>query len=114
MECVRRATWPGPSRTGISCEGSGRCRDTKAGRTSCRLLLSRRRLGCGLLLFLLSRAVGFRLLLCLVLLISFRRFVTHDEKGSSCNPQSQRGESKVTSDQIEAERAKGEERGARS
>ena len=43
------------------------------------------------MLFLLSRAVGFRLLLCLVLLIRFRRFVAHDEKGSSCNPQSQRG-----------------------
>jgi hypothetical protein len=43
------------------------------------------------LLFLLSRAFGFRLLLCLVLLIRFRRFVAHDEKGSSCNPQSQRG-----------------------
>jgi len=43
------------------------------------------------LLFLPSRAVGFRLLLCLVLLIRFRRFVAHDEKGSSCNPQSQRG-----------------------
>ena len=43
------------------------------------------------MLFLLSHAVGFRLLLCLVLLIRFRRFVAHDEKGSSCNPQSQRG-----------------------
>src|SRR5438477_6906318 len=43
------------------------------------------------MLFLLIRAVGFRLLLCLVLLIRFRRFVAHDEKGSSCNPQSQRG-----------------------
>ena len=42
------------------------------------------------MLFLLSRAFGFRLLLCLVLLIRFRRFVAHDEKGSSCNPQSQR------------------------
>ena len=42
------------------------------------------------MLFLLSRAVGFRLLLCLVLLIRFRRFVAHDEKGSSCNPRSQR------------------------
>ena len=40
--------------------------------------------------FLLGRAFGFRLLLCL-LLIRFRRFVAHDEKGSSCNPQSQRG-----------------------
>ena len=44
-----------------------------------------------LLLFLLSRAFGFGLLLRLVLLIRFRRFVAHDEKGSSCNPQSQRG-----------------------
>jgi hypothetical protein len=26
-----------------------------------------------------------------VLLIRFRRFVAHDEKASSCNPQSQRG-----------------------
>ena len=43
------------------------------------------------MLFLLSRAVGFRLLLCLVLLIRFRRFVAHDKKGSSCDPQSQRG-----------------------
>ena len=43
------------------------------------------------MLFLLSRAFGFRLLLCLVLLIRFRRFVAHDERGSSCNPQSQRG-----------------------
>ena len=42
------------------------------------------------MLFLLSRAFGLRLLLCL-LLIRFRRFVAHDEKGSSCNPQSQRG-----------------------
>ena len=56
-----------------------------------RLLLSRRRLGGrGLLRFPLSRAFGFRLLLCL-LLIRFRRFVAHDEKGSSCDPQSQRG-----------------------
>ena len=51
------------------------------------LLLFRRRLGDRFpLLFFLSRAFGFRLLLCLVLLIRFRRFVAHDEKGSSCNP----------------------------
>ena len=43
------------------------------------------------MLFLLSRAVSFRLLLCFVLLIRFRRFVAHDEERSSCNPQSQRG-----------------------
>ena len=65
---------------------------TKVAAWQHRLLLSRRGLGgLGLLPFPLSLVFECRLLLCLVLLIRFRRFVAHDEKGWSRSAQSQRG-----------------------